>query len=163
MRHQVRTKKFRSGIDANQMLLRKLSRNFFEHGKITTTITKIKVLRPYVEKAVHLAKRNTEGSKNMLLRSSGNKKIVSLLISQVAPVFQSRQGGYVRIIRVGARQADGTEMGRLEWTLPVVFEKKEEKAEKKPEIKKTAKTSPQIESKIKKERSVKKVTAKQAK
>lgn len=130
MRHQVRTKKFRSGIDAERMLLRKLSRNFFEHGKITTTITKAKVLRPYVEKVVHLAKKNTESTRNMLLRSSGDKKIVSMLVSQVAPVFQSKQGGYVRVVKMGVRPSDGTEMGRLEWTLPVVLKKKEEETEK---------------------------------
>lgn len=137
MRHQVRTRKFGSGRDAERALLRKLSRNFFIKGKLTTTISKAKSLRPYVERIVNLAKKNTEGSKNVLLKKSGDKIMVSLLIKQIAPVFKEKQGGYVRIIKTGVRQTDGTQTGRLEWTLPVVLEVK--KPEEKQTVKKEAK------------------------
>ncbi|OGK17942.1 hypothetical protein A3G67_04850 [Candidatus Roizmanbacteria bacterium RIFCSPLOWO2_12_FULL_40_12] len=124
MRHQQRTKRFRHGKDANRMLLRKLSRNFFLKGSLTTTITKVKVLRPRVEHMVSLAKRKTEGGKNMLLRYTGDKLLVSLLTQQIAPVFQEKTGGFVRVVRIGSRSSDGSEIARLEWTLPVVIEKK---------------------------------------
>lgn len=124
MRHQVRTKKFRLGKDANKMLLRKLSRNFFLKGRLTTTITKVKVLRPRVEHMINLAKRNTESGKNVLLKYTGDKLLVSLLMQQIAPVFQEKNGGFVRVVRIGSRSSDGSEIARLEWTLPVVIEKK---------------------------------------
>ena len=137
-----------------------MAKNFFFHGKITTTISKVKVLRPYVERMVQLAKKNTEGTKNVLLRKTGDSEAVSVLIKQVAPVFQEKQGGYVRVVKTGIRPTDGTEMGRLEWTLPVVIEKKEaevKKSEKAPkvEVKKAEVVKPKKETKV-----VKKVTKK---
>lgn len=128
----MRTKKFGSGKDANQMLVRKLSREFFLKGRLTVTVARAKALRPSVEHMVHLAKKKTESAKNVLLSKTGDKKLVAILTGQIAPVFAEKSGGFVRITRMGTRSSDGSLMGKLEWTLPVVVEdeKKAVKAKK---------------------------------
>ena len=159
----MRTKKFGSGKDANQMLVRKLSREFFLKGRLTVTVARAKALRPSVEHMVHLAKKKTESAKNVLLSKTGDKKLVAILTGQIAPVFAEKTSGFVRITRIGTRSSDGSLMGKLEWTLPVVVEdekkatkvkkeaeKKEVKAAaKKPVTAKTVKKAP-VKAKAKK-------------
>ena len=125
----MRTKKFGSGKDANRMLVRKLTREFFLKGTLTVTVVRAKAPRPSVEHMVHLAKKKTESAKNVLLSKTGDKKLVDILTGQIAPVFSEKSGGFVRITRIGTRSSDGSLMGKLGWTLPVVLE------EKKPKIK----------------------------
>lgn len=143
----MRTKKFGSGKDANQMLVRKLSREFFLKGRLTVTVARAKALRPSVEHMVHLAKKKTESAKNVLLTKTGDKKLVDVLTGQIAPVFAQKSSGFVRITRIGTRSSDGSLMGKLEWTMPVVVEdrvkiakvkKDAEKKEAKAAAKKTA-------------------------
>ncbi len=159
----MRTKKFGSGKDANQMLVRKLSREFFLKGRLTVTVARAKALRPSVEHMVHLAKKKTESAKNVLLSKTGDKKLVAILTGQIAPVFAEKTSGFVRITRIGTRSSDGSLMGKLEWTMPVVVEdekkaikvkkqaeKKEAKATaKKPVAAKTVKKAP-VKAKAKK-------------
>lgn len=148
----MRTKKFGSGKDDSRMLVRKMSRDFFLKGRLTTTVARAKALRSPIEHMVTLAKRNTEATKNVLLKKTGNKNLVAILTGQIAPVFSEKTSGFVRVVRIGSRPSDGSMMGRLEWTLPVVVTQKENKVKEKKEVK--AKAVPA---------SVKKAPAKKAK
>ena len=85
MRHGVRTKRFRSGIDANKMLVRKLVKNFFAHGHLTTTETKAKFARPFIEVLSGHIVKNTNASRNVLERKLGDKKLVLKLVSELGP------------------------------------------------------------------------------
>lgn len=122
--------RFKSGKDANEMLKKKLMRNFILHGKLTTTQQKAKKLRSEIERLITYAKKKTESSKNMLLSELGDPKIRDLLISNIAPVFEAVKSGYVKFIRLGKRTSDGAPILRLEWSLPVVLDEKKQKKTK---------------------------------
>ena len=123
MRHRVKKIKFRSGKDANKMLLRKLIRNFISKGRLETTLKKAKVLKSTIERFVEKTKKETEANKNFLLRNLNNKKLVLSVFNDIGKPLKDKVGGYVRVVRLGARYSDGAEMARLEWVYPVVTEK----------------------------------------
>ena len=129
MWHRVKKIKFRAGSDANQMLVKKLASNFFAKGKLTTTFKKAKVLKSVIERLVEKTKEKTEANKNYLLRYITNKQLLKLLFESVGKVLKDKKGGYVRLIRLGARNSDGAEEARVEWAYPIVIEDK--KPEKK--------------------------------
>lgn len=138
MRHRVKKIRLGTGSDGTRMQVRQLLKNFLTRGTIVTTDKKIGVLKNEVQHVVDVAKRNTEASKNILLRRLGDPKLASLVIKHVAPVFKTRTGGYVRNTLLPQRMSDSARMGRLQWVEPVVFpalEKrvKEVKEEKKAE------------------------------
>lgn len=136
MKNQIKKIKFRGGGDASRMLVRKLLNNFFKEGRITTTEKRIMVLRSQAEIAINKAKRNTQSDKNYLLSKLADRKTLEILTAQIAPVFKSRVGGYVRVIKLARRDTDGAKIARLEWTEPVVIEKKQkQKAELETKVK----------------------------
>ncbi len=123
MRHRIKKIKFRSGRDANNMLARKLAKNFLINAKITTTLKKAIVLKSIVERLVEKAKVETEANKNYLLRKLEDRRLVVRIFKEVGTSLKDKVGGYVRVVRLGARSSDGSEMARLEWTRPVIVEK----------------------------------------
>lgn len=113
------------------MLIRKLVRNFIARAKISTTMKKASVLKSTIERLVEKAKAQTEANKNYLLRIFDDEKLVSRMFKEVGTALKDKVGGYVRIVKIGTRRSDGSEMARLEWVYPVIIEKKiPEKAKK---------------------------------
>lgn len=145
MRHGYHKPKFKTGKDANDMLMRKLAVNFITRGSMVTSEKKAKTLRPFVERIVQKAKGNTQADKNYLLRYFPQVEYITLLTEQIAPALKEMSGGYVRVIRLNQRDSDGTVMSRIEWAHPVVVnapvkeEKKEVKTESKEEVKEAKK------------------------
>ncbi|MBI4225965.1 50S ribosomal protein L17 [Candidatus Roizmanbacteria bacterium] len=127
MRHRVKKIKFKYGSDANRMLVRKLARNFLNNSRIETTIKKVKVLKPVIEKLVEKAKIETQANKNYLLKILADKNLVLRMFKEIGQSLKDKLGGYVRIVRLGVRHSDGSEMGRLEWAYPVIKSDKSEK------------------------------------
>lgn len=115
MRHRVKKIKVKSGKDANTMLVRKLVSNFLLRGKMETSLKKAKVIRPFLERLVTKAKKDTESNKNYLLKHLGQKKLISILVKEIAPRFSTRTGGYVRIVKLTRRESDGSQVANLEW------------------------------------------------
>lgn len=130
MRHRVKKIKFNFGKDANKMLLRKLAVNFLTKGSLKTTLAKGKVLKSFLERLVSRMKVKSEVNKNYLIRYLGDSKLVENCFKNIGPVFSNVNGGYVRIIKLNFRSTDGAFLARLEWTKPVVLEKKEVKIKK---------------------------------
>ncbi len=122
MRHGVNQKKFKGGKDANDMLVRKLAINFLTHGRMKTTLPKAKMIRPVVEILVSKARVRNEANKNFLLRQLSDWSIVKKLFDNIGPAVSKINGGYVRIVRLGARLSDGSEVAQLEWAYPIVNE-----------------------------------------
>ena len=120
MLHRTTKIRFGHGRDANKMLMRKLAHNFFMAGKITTTEAKIKSLKPFVEKLVEKAKKQSEANKNYLLRNLANEKVIKLLFNEIGPALKDQISGYVKTIRLSARPSDGSSMMKMEWAYPVV-------------------------------------------
>ena len=124
MRHRVKKIKFSDGYDANRALVRKLAVNFFLKGKLTTTLSKAKAIKPVIEKLIEKMKVKTESNLNYLKQKLDNKGVLEMAYRDISPVIAKINGGYVRIIKLGKRNSDGAEMGKVEWAYPIIKQKK---------------------------------------
>src|SRR5215208_6349551 len=90
------------GSPAHQrLMLSNLATQLFEHGKITTTETRARTLRPLAEKLITKAKRGDLHSRRLVLRTVRDKSVVHTLFTEIAPSFSERPGGYTRITKIG--------------------------------------------------------------
>ncbi len=92
-----------------------LSREVFDHERIKTTEAKAKAVAPEVEKLITLAKRGDLHARRQALSALGQDKfVVYKLFEEIAPRYEDRHGGYTRILKLGPRHSDATEMVYLE-------------------------------------------------
>lgn len=96
-------------------ILSNLAASLIEEEKITTTETRAKMLRPYVEKMVTKARRGDLHSRRLILRKIQDTEVVTKLFDDVAPRYEDRPGGYTRITKLGPRRGDGAEMAIIEF------------------------------------------------
>ena len=83
-------------------------------GAITTTEAKAKALRPYVEKLVTKAKHGGVHKQRLVVATIHDKDAAHRLFDEIGPRYADRNGGYTRILKLGARQGDAAEMARIE-------------------------------------------------
>jgi large subunit ribosomal protein L17 len=95
-------------------MLANLATSLFEHGRIRTTETKARALRPYAEKLITHAKKGTLHNRREVLKKIRDKDVVHALFAQIGPFFADRDGGYTRIIKVEARKGDNAPMAVIE-------------------------------------------------
>ncbi len=115
MRHGNNNRKFGREKGQRAALLKSLARNLIIHEKIDTTEAKAKELRPYVEKMVTLAKKDTLASKRLLVARLSSARQSKKLYSDLGPRYAKRTGGYTRIIKLPRRLSDGSKMARIEF------------------------------------------------
>ncbi|MBD0322759.1 MAG: 50S ribosomal protein L17 [Aldersonia sp.] len=110
------TKGARLGGSASHQkaMLANLATALFEHGRITTTETKAKRLRPYAEKLVTHAKAGTLAHRREVMKVIRNKDVVHSLFAEIGPSFADRDGGYTRIIKTVPRKGDNAPMAIIE-------------------------------------------------
>ena len=97
-----------------RIILANLASQLFEHGRITTTEAKAKRLRPLAEKLITKAKRGDIQSRRSVLTTVRDKSVVHTLFTEIAPTFVGRDGGYLRITKVGPRKGDNAPMAVIE-------------------------------------------------
>ena len=109
------------GSPAHQRLIvANLATALFEHGRITTTEAKARVLRPVAEKLITKAKKAELGTVQSLhnrrevLKTIHDKSVVHALFTEIAPTFAERPGGYTRITKIGPRKGDNAPMAVIE-------------------------------------------------
>jgi large subunit ribosomal protein L17 len=95
-------------------ILANLATSLFEHGRIKTTETKARALRPYAEKLITHAKKGTLHNRREVLKKIRDKDVVHTLFAEIGPFFADRNGGYTRIIKVEARKGDNAPMAVIE-------------------------------------------------
>jgi large subunit ribosomal protein L17 len=95
-------------------MLANLATSLFEHGRITTTETKARALRPYAEKLITHAKKGGLHHRREVLKKLRDKDVVHALFADIGPFFADRNGGYTRIIKVEARKGDNAPMAVIE-------------------------------------------------
>lgn len=95
--------------------LRNLAKALIEHGRIETTATKAKVLRPFVENLVTLGKKGTLHHRRLAFSRLCDKRAVHKVFEVVGPLFADRDGGYTRIVRTRRRAGDAAEMAIIEF------------------------------------------------
>lgn len=97
-----------------RLILANLATQLFEHGRITTTETKAKRLRPYAEKLISKAKQGTLHSRREVMKVIRDKDVVHKLFAEIGPSFETRDGGYTRIIKTAPRKGDNAPMAVIE-------------------------------------------------
>ena len=103
------------GSPAHQrLILANLATQLFEHGRITTTETKARVLRPHAEKLITKAKKGDLHNRREVLKTIRDKGVVHHLFTEIAPTFAERPGGYTRITKIGPRKGDNAPMAVIE-------------------------------------------------
>ena len=97
-----------------RLMLANLATSLFQHGKIKTTETKAKRLRPLAERLVTFAKRGDLHSRRRALTVVRDKDVVFHLFDEIAPRYATRDGGYTRIVKIGPRKGDAAPMAIIE-------------------------------------------------
>src|SRR5262245_51215046 len=97
-----------------RLLLANLATALFEHGRIQTTEAKAKRLRPLAEQLITKAKRGDLHNRRRVLRIIRDKGVVHTLFTEIGPRYETRNGGYTRIVKVAARKGDNAPMAVIE-------------------------------------------------
>jgi large subunit ribosomal protein L17 len=125
MRHRVSHRKLGRVTEHRIAMLRNQAQALLRFERIETTVPKAKELRPFVERIITIAKRGLAGGENaangrtlfarrLVLRDIHDRDVVSKLFDTIAPRFESRPGGYTRILRLGYRRGDSAEVAQIE-------------------------------------------------
>jgi large subunit ribosomal protein L17 len=123
MRHRVSHRKLGRVTEHRIALLRNQAEALIRHERIETTVPKAKELRPFVERLITIAKRGIAGgeangqslhARRLVLRDIQDRDVVGKLFDTIAPRFETRPGGYTRILRVGYRRGDSAEVAQIE-------------------------------------------------
>ena len=115
MRHQKTRNKLSRDSAHRKSLLMNLTKEVLEHERIKTSEAKAKAVKPEIEKLITLAKRGDLHARRQALSAlSQDKFAVYKLFEEVAPRYSTREGGYTRILKLGPRRSDSTEMVLLE-------------------------------------------------
>ena len=129
MRHRKKTVKLgRTSAHRNE-LLANLVCALIDNKRIKTTLPKAKAARSLAEKMVTLGKKGTLAARRQAISTLKNEKSVKELFEAVAPTFSTRNGGYTRILKIGKRISDSSEMVLLEWVESVAAPAAETAAE----------------------------------
>ncbi len=114
MRHARSGKKLGRDSAHRKALYSNLAGAVIEHGRIKTTVTKAKAVKPIAEQLITLGRRGDMHARRQAVSFLRSKEIVHKLFSEVGPAFAERPGGYLRITRIGPRPGDSAEMAYLE-------------------------------------------------
>jgi len=122
MNKRNKLKQLNRDVNHRKALINNMVTSLFEHERIESTLTKIKVIRSHAEKLITRAKKNLELSepgaslhnKREVMKRIHDKEIVNKLFTEIAPRYKEVKGGYTRIYRLVNRPSDNSEMGILE-------------------------------------------------
>ena len=132
MRHQKKTVKLGRSQAHRDSLLANQVCSLIIHQRIRTTLAKAKAARPLAEKMVTLGKKGTIHARRTAAAYLHQADAVKKLFEEIAPRSATRQGGYTRIVKLGARKSDSAPMAVLEWVDVAVVEAKPEETSEKP-------------------------------
>ena len=100
--------------DHRMAMLREMVTFLLENGRIETTVTRAKEVRPLVEKMITLGKKGTLAARRQVMAFVTKETVVVKLFDEIAPSYNERNGGYTRIIKTGPRRGDAAEMAIIE-------------------------------------------------
>ena len=115
MRHNAKVRHFGRKQGPRRALLKGLVGALVENGRIKTTLAKAKELRRHVEKAITTGKKQTLHARRLLLARYPSEKVVATIMDDLAKRFESRPGGYTRVLKLGARPGDRAEMAYIQF------------------------------------------------
>ena len=130
MLHGIKGRKLSRNTAHRKALLRNLSLALLQHEMIKTTLPKAKELRPFVEKIITIAKKDTLANRRLAISILGNQDIAEKLFKEIGPRAANRNGGYTRILKFGFRTGDKAPMALMEIVDRIVEEEKTEQPKK---------------------------------
>ena len=108
------TRKLGKKSDQRKAMLRQLTTDLIEYGKIETTFYRAKEVQPVVEKMITLGKKNGLANYRRALAFITKEDVAHKLFKEIAPKYADRNGGYTRVTRTGERRGDAAEMAVIE-------------------------------------------------
>ena len=108
------TRKLGKTSDQRMAMLRQQVTDFLDNGKMETTITRAKEIKPMAEKMITLGKASDLHTKRQVYAYITKEDVAKKLFDEISPKYADRNGGYTRIIKIGARRGDAAEMAVLE-------------------------------------------------
>ena len=100
--------------DQREAMLRGLVTDILKYGKVNTTLFRAKEAKPIVEKMITLGKKGDLHSRRQAYSYIYDKEVVHSLFAEIAPKYETRNGGYTRIYKLGTRKGDGAEKAIIE-------------------------------------------------
>lgn len=108
------TRKLGRTTAQRKAMLRQLTTDLLEKGRIETTVTRAKEVQPVAEKMITLGKDGSLAARRKALAYITKEDVVTKVFEELAPKYKERNGGYTRVIRLGARRGDAAEMAIIE-------------------------------------------------
>ena len=108
------TRKLGRPTDHRRAMLRAMVTYLLENGQIKTTVTRAKEVAPVAEKMITLAKQNNLASYRQALAYITKEDVAKKLFDEIGPKYADRNGGYTRVVRIGARRGDAAEMAIIQ-------------------------------------------------
>jgi large subunit ribosomal protein L17 len=114
MRHRESGRKLNRNSSHRKAMFRNMAASLFDHELIKTTLPKAKELRRVAEPLITLAKQDSVANRRLAFDRLRNKEMVSKLFNELGPRYESRPGGYLRILKCGFRTGDNAPMAIVE-------------------------------------------------
>ena len=108
------TRKLGKTTDQRKAMLRQQVTDFLDYGRMETTITRAKEIKPLTEKMITLGKKGDLAAYRQALSFITKEDVANKLFKEIAPEYAERNGGYTRIIRTGVRRGDAAETAIIE-------------------------------------------------
>ena len=118
-------------------MLRGMVTLLLENGQVETTLTRAKEVRSVAEKMITLGKKNTLASRRAALAYITKEDVVTKVFSELAPLYENRNGGYTQIFKLGPRRGDGAEMAIIklvDYVKPAAADKSKKKDKKEEKV-----------------------------
>ncbi|MDF3130590.1 50S ribosomal protein L17 [Kiritimatiellaeota bacterium B1221] len=115
MRHRKKTIKLGRKTSHREAMMSNMVCSLIQEKRITTTLPKARAIKPLAEKMVTLGKRGDLHARRQAISKLKSQKSVHELFANIAPAFSERPGGYTRIVKLGTRPSDASEMAIIEW------------------------------------------------
>ena len=108
------TRKLGRTSDQRKAMLRQQVTDFLDNGKMETTVTRAKEIKPVAEKMITLGKKGDLAAYRQAMSFITREDVAKKVFDEVAPKYADRNGGYTRITRIGTRRGDAAEMAVIE-------------------------------------------------
>ena len=115
MRKRNKTKQMSRPVGHRKAMKRNMLASIIVHGQIQTTLPKAKFIRPFIEKLVTKARTDSQANRRLVQKHLFSKEAVEKLFIDIAPRYNNRSGGYTRIVKLGPRKGDVTEMAIIQF------------------------------------------------
>lgn len=113
MRHRRKGRPLGRTASHRRAMLSNMATSLFRHEQIRTTTAKAKELRPFAERLITLARRGDLHARRQAARTIRDKEALQKLFDTLGPRYADREGGYMRVLKVGRRDGDGAEIALI--------------------------------------------------